>query len=352
MLLARHRSLAPQPSLYKQRGGGPIHDIEHPLRSQQIVNLLGPVARVSASATIGNPQRTISSQPLAGQKIDVEVPTMVNGTLEFAQGANVTDERLVGRVGASACTRSKSTAPKAACSAPIPTSSAARRGAVGASAARRGRTWGHTTAHPFGVNNQTTGAGLAWVANYRVVGVLDMAMAIREGRPHRASGELALHVLEVLDAFERSSVEGRHITITTPVTRPAASAAGHRRVRVRRMKTIKGPGIYFARFLAIGAPFDSLGHMARWAASLGYKGMQVAGRADGCSTSRRRRKARPIAMRCAVRWRRMAWSPSWPRICKANWWPCIRPTTVCSTASPPPHVRGNQQARRVGSASS
>jgi hypothetical protein len=53
-----------------------------------------------------------------------------------------------------------------------------------------------------------------------------MAIAIRESRPHRASGELALHVLEVLDAFERSSIEGRHIAITTPVVRPAALPLG------------------------------------------------------------------------------------------------------------------------------
>ena len=47
-----------------------------------------------------------------------------------------------------------------------------------------------------------------------------MAAALREGRTHRASGDLALHVLEVLDAFERSSNEGRHITIETPCARP------------------------------------------------------------------------------------------------------------------------------------
>ena len=47
--------------------------------------------------------------------------------------------------------------------------------------------------------------------NYRIIGVADMAHAIRSGRPHRASGELAFHVLEVMEAFQRSSDEGRHI---------------------------------------------------------------------------------------------------------------------------------------------
>jgi hypothetical protein len=48
----------------------------------------------------------------------------------------------------------------------------------------------------------------AHVADYRIVGVIDMAMAIRGNRPHRASGQLALHVLEVMEAIDRSSAEG------------------------------------------------------------------------------------------------------------------------------------------------
>jgi hypothetical protein len=44
------------------------------------------------------------------------------------------------------------------------------------------------------------------VADYRIIGLLDMAAAIRVGRPHRVDGSLALHVLEVLDSFEHSSL--------------------------------------------------------------------------------------------------------------------------------------------------
>lgn len=47
-----------------------------------------------------------------------------------------------------------------------------------------------------------------------------MASAIRQNRPHRASAELALHVLEILEAFEASSVSGRHITLATHCERP------------------------------------------------------------------------------------------------------------------------------------
>ena len=59
-------------------------------------------------------------------------------------------------------------------------------------------------------------------ANYRSIGVADMAHALRGNRPHRASGELAMHVLEVMEAFQRSSDSGQHISIRSRPERPAA----------------------------------------------------------------------------------------------------------------------------------
>jgi predicted dehydrogenase len=57
--------------------------------------------------------------------------------------------------------------------------------------------------------------------NYRIIGVADLAHAIRSGRPHRASGELAYHVLEVMEAFQMSSERGTHVTIESRPERPA-----------------------------------------------------------------------------------------------------------------------------------
>ena len=41
------------------------------------------------------------------------------------------------------------------------------------------------------------------------------------------------------------------------------------------MKTMKGPGLFLAQFAGDEAPFDSLDAIGRWAASLGYKGVQI-----------------------------------------------------------------------------
>lgn len=41
------------------------------------------------------------------------------------------------------------------------------------------------------------------------------------------------------------------------------------------MRTIKGPAIFLAQFMGDSAPFDSLDNVCRWAAELGYKGIQI-----------------------------------------------------------------------------
>ena len=52
----------------------------------------------------------------------------------------------------------------------------------------------------------------------RGVGVADMAAAIREGRPHRAAGEMAYHVLDVMHSFYDSSAAGRTVTVASTCT--------------------------------------------------------------------------------------------------------------------------------------
>jgi len=61
--------------------------------------------------------------------------------------------------------------------------------------------------------------------NYRILGLADMAQAIRQGRPHRASGELAFHVLEVMEAFQKSSDLGATVGIASRPERPAPMLA-------------------------------------------------------------------------------------------------------------------------------
>lgn len=210
----------PNPEFFFKRGGGPIHDIG-PYYLTQLVNLLGPVARVTAQVSMGSPTRTVTSEPLSGQVIEVEVPTTVNGVLAFAGGANVAlttswdiwkHKRLPFEIYGD----------EGSLLVPDPNFFGGEPMLT-----RRDGEWEplDIKEHPFGIPNRTVRSG-AEVADYRIIGLLDMAAAVRQGRPHRANGELALHVLEVMDAFERSSTEGRHVMIESPAERPAPLPTG------------------------------------------------------------------------------------------------------------------------------
>lgn len=210
----------PNPAFFFQRGSGPMLDMG-PYYVTQLINLLGPVARVTAEATTGSTRRTVTSEPLRGQVIEVQVPTTVNAVLRFASGANVAlsqswdvwkHRRLPIEIYGS----------DGSMLVPDPNFFGGEP-----LVSERDGEWQalDISSHPFGIANRRLRSG-AEVADYRIVGLLDMAAAIRRDRPHRASGELALHVLEVLEAIERAAMEGRHVMIESGCRRPEALPLG------------------------------------------------------------------------------------------------------------------------------
>ena len=72
-------------------------------------------------------------------------------------------------------------------------------------------------AHPFAITNEDQDR-----ANYRTAGLADMAQAIRQGRPHRCSLELALHAVDVMTSILKSGESGQFETLSTTCDRPAA----------------------------------------------------------------------------------------------------------------------------------
>jgi len=64
--------------------------------------------------------------------------------------------------------------------------------------------------------------------NSRGVGLSDMASAIAKKRAHRASGELAFHVLDVMQASLEAAAAGKAAEIGSTAERPAAMPLGLR----------------------------------------------------------------------------------------------------------------------------
>ena len=58
-------------------------------------------------------------------------------------------------------------------------------------------------------------------ANYRMLGVADMVRAIATGTRLRAAGELALHVLEVMEAILATARSGQAMSVPHDLVQPA-----------------------------------------------------------------------------------------------------------------------------------
>jgi predicted dehydrogenase len=202
-----HERWHPAPEFYYKPGGGPMLDMG-PYYVTGLVNLLGPVRAVSGSARVSRPTRTITSEPLNGKEIKVEVPTHVAGTLEFACGAigTIITSFDVWRAD---LPRIQVHGVDGSLDVPDPNhfKGPVRRFARG---------------HEQWSDVELTHSD----ALLRGAGVADMATAILSDRPHRASGELAAHVLEVMLAFEQSANQGRRIEMTTTCDQPAPLPAG------------------------------------------------------------------------------------------------------------------------------
>jgi predicted dehydrogenase len=198
----------PDPDFYYQVGAGPMFDMG-PYYLTALVNLIGPVRRVTGSARITTPERTITSEPKYGTTIRVNTPTHVAGLLDFASGAVGTIITSFDVWGAN-LPRIEIYGTEGTLSVPDPNTFG---GPVRLNRARRPE-W------------EDVPLAYSYAENSRGLGVADMAAAIRSGRPHRASGALAYHILDLMHAFHDASRTGAHIDVASTCDRPAPLPLG------------------------------------------------------------------------------------------------------------------------------
>ncbi len=219
-LSAGMESWHPNPEFFFKPGAGPVLDVG-PYYIAVLVNLMGPVKRVTASTAISYPERTVTSQPLKGTKIQVEVPTHVSGTLEFHSGA------LASFMASWDVQRHQHNpieiyGTEASLIVPDPNF-------FGGDCRIGHRAGDWETVGPgnlaFAEPNWSTQRDTK-VANHRIIGAIDMAYAIRNNRPHRASLEFALHTLEIIEALDLSADRHAHVDIESTCKSPATVPEG------------------------------------------------------------------------------------------------------------------------------
>ncbi len=211
----------PDPEFFFKPGGGPILDLG-PYYIGALVNLLGPIARVQAQTAIGFAERIVTAKgPRTGDAIRVEVPTTVSALLDFQAGAQVTlmmswdvwkhghpPIELYGTEGSMRV--------------PDPNFFGGN-----IEFSERDQDWqiADPSALPFGQPNWRSPnwpATRPAQANYRCLGLAELARAATQGTAHRSSGKLALHVLEAMFAILEAGETRRVVQVGTQIDRPLA----------------------------------------------------------------------------------------------------------------------------------
>ena len=205
-----HELWHPAPQFYYQPGGGPLFD-KGPYYLSTLVTLLGPVVRVSGATSRSSRRREVATGPNAGLPVDVAVDTNVSALLEHLSGVTSTITVRFD-VWASRHPRIEVYGTSGTVAVPDPNrfSDPVQVWTVDAPE------WGEVPA--------TAG----YVDAARGFGLAEMARAIATNHPHRASGQLAFHVLDIMDAIARSGHGHKVLNVTSTVGRPAPVPVGAR----------------------------------------------------------------------------------------------------------------------------
>lgn len=212
-----HESWHPNPEFYYEPGGGPMLDMG-PYYLTALVNMLGPISAVNGMTGVMIPVRTITHGdgkgghgPKYGNTIEVKTPDHVTGCIKFKCGA-------IGTIITSFATAHSVHDGRN----PITIHGSEGTLRVPDPNGFDGKVHLRKLAEPEWQeipHTHTLGLG-------RAAGLADLAQAIRTGRPHRASGELAFNVLDAMIGFLDSGQTGNLVHTADNYERPAALPTG------------------------------------------------------------------------------------------------------------------------------
>lgn len=209
MMCPGHEGWHPDPEFYYKAGGGPLFDMG-PYYLTALIQLFGPISSVRSSAATAFKERIIGSEPKKGTVFPVETPTHISANLTFKNGELATIIMSFDVFGRHDLPNIEIFGTEGSIRVPDPNEF---NGEVKLSRRLQPDSW-ETVAltHPYADSG-------------RSLGVADMAYAIRNGRAHRANGEVAFHVLDVMHSILESASIGSEVQVASTCTRPAAMSA-------------------------------------------------------------------------------------------------------------------------------
>ena len=203
-----HENWHPSPAFYYQKGGGPMFDMG-PYYLTDLVQLIGPIQRIAGATRTPFKSREITSEPLRGTRMQVEVPTHIAGTLEFENGAVVSMMTSFDVWGNDL----------------PPLEIHGTRGSISVGDPNNfGGTPRIKRAGDSSWSEVTLTHG--YTENARGIGMADMVLAMQQNRAHRCNDRLAYHVLDAMHAFHDSSDSGQFIPLQSTCERPAMLPPG------------------------------------------------------------------------------------------------------------------------------
>lgn len=203
MVTPGHERWHPNPDFYYVPGGGPLLDMG-PYYVTALVTLLGPVSSVIGAASHTRAERTIGSGPRAGQTVPVTIDSHVTGILVHASGALST---LVMSFDAVQTRSSNIEIHGERASMTVPDPNYFDGEVSVCELENRESGW---VVLPSSAGYMSAGRGY---------GLADMAMA-GPGEQHRANGDLAFHVLDVMESLLKSAEDGVSVTVRSTAVRP------------------------------------------------------------------------------------------------------------------------------------
>ncbi|WP_025158822.1 Gfo/Idh/MocA family protein [Leifsonia aquatica] len=205
-----HELWHPAPAFYYQPGGGPLFDMG-PYYLTSLVTFFGPVVRVSGVTGRSARERTVATGPLAGTPVPVDVDTHVTAILEHASGV-VSTVTVSFEVWATRLPLFEVHGTAGSIAVPDPN--------------RFSDPVLVATADDREFREVPVAAGYADAG--RGVGLADLARAIETDRPHRASGDLAFHVLDIMESILTAGREHAVVEVASTVERPEEVPLGAR----------------------------------------------------------------------------------------------------------------------------